>query len=141
MLAAHQPATEPATAPNATGPSIAERIATVIRRHGGAEASVSRRDFRRAAETCDLSDDELEAHIGAAAKIVAATVDPLADYDVERRINRAVTVLRALLPDAPAMRATLQRNGFSSVEIAALWPRLMPRLAEHQRAVTLQRVA
>lgn len=139
MFATHVPAT--AAPASAAGPSIAERIATVIRRHGGTEASVSRRDFRRAAETCDLTEAELEDNIGAASQLVAATVDPLADYDVERRINRAVTVLRALLPDAPAMRTTLRRNGFSSVEIAALWPRLMPRLADHQRAVAYGEVA
>lgn len=109
---------------------VPHRIARVldIARLVGGNDCVTREDFLRAPETCDLTATEIEANIGEAQRIlIEGRVEPT--YPREVRLKHALKALLPTLPSAADMLDRLALHHFQPSEIATLWPDLMRRLA------------
>lgn len=123
--------------PSVASLSIPERMAAVIRQQAHQGQPTTRDDFHQALETCDLSDAQLDAHIGEAKRLVHPEVvrqdspptgiapwDFLPDYRRER-VALAASLVNGLLPGDDVAVATLRSANFSNQEIAALWPEII----------------
>ena len=123
--------------PAVSAQSIPERMAAVMRANRIQGQPTTRDDFHQALETCDLSDAELDANIGAAKRLVDPEVvrhdqpprpgrywniDP--DYRRERVTRGAALVTRTLPGDDVAVAALLSA-GYCAAEIADLWSEIM----------------
>lgn len=124
-------ATQPAAPPAWLGLAIPGRMAIVIERyrHTG-DGTVTERHFQSEPETCDLSLDELRAHIGAAKQLVppegsdvARSAEP--PYDRAARLRFATALIAGLMPAIPTIHTTLRQQNFSNAEIADLWGELV----------------
>lgn len=104
--------------------SIAERLCEVIRRNRLEGRPTTREDFRQAEETCDLTDEQVDAHIGAAKRLMHPEVvrhdqpaSPLMPWDADPSY-RAERIAEA----AGRIAATLRAAHYTPDEIAALGP-------------------
>lgn len=107
-----------------------ELMAIVMRRVG---KPVERRHFHAAPETCDLTDAQLDAHIGAAARIVEAgdtrqvfPQPPLHPWDADpsyrvELIRRGGRLVATGLADTAAIVAALDRGQIEPAAMIDLW--------------------
>ena len=139
---AHSPFfTTPGPVPAYAGQSIPERMAIVMRAHGGADGCTERMDFLRHPATSKLTEDELNANMGDAALLVETPVDPLDAWDTEKLIARAVEVAKATIPNETDIFRSLREAGYSTPMIGAYWPTIMAQCGEAIRKAKLPQVS
>lgn len=125
--------TTPGPLPAYASQSIPERMAIVMRAHGGLEGTTERKDFLRHPATCKLTEAELDANMGEAAQLVETPTDPLDGWDTEKLIARAVEVAMATLPGEGEIFRALRQAGYSSPMIGAYWSTIMAQCGEAVR--------
>lgn len=124
--------------PSLAALSIPERMLEVIRRNAHEGQPTTERDFLDAEETCDLSLDQLHAHIGAAKRLANIEVvrddqpaSPLQPWDFDtdyrkQRVRLAAASLAGIIPSETDMFALLrQGDRFTAAELGALWSEIM----------------
>jgi hypothetical protein len=118
---------------------VPHRIARVLdaARLVGGNDCVTRDDYKRAPETCDHTQADIESNIGEAQRILlAGTVEP--KYDRAQRLAAAVSIVGGLMPMIADMHSALRVCGFPHAEIADLWGDVVAgagtAFAEHCRA-------
>jgi hypothetical protein len=128
-------------APGLAALSIPERMVEVIRRQQRDGQPTTRDDFHQAEETCDLSDAELNGHIGQAKRLAnvgtvrhdqpGRPVDPW-EYDRDYRSERVsfgARIIAGMLPEPGDLFVALRNRGFCTREIGALWPEIIAEAA------------
>jgi hypothetical protein len=125
MFAATSPASAaaPAVAPwqHLDIPHRMARVISTARLNFG-EDRVTERDFARAVETCDLSKDELEANLGAAARLLISE-EPEPTYSRAERVAHGAAAILGMLPSRADLEGRLALYHFPKSEIADLWRR------------------
>lgn len=124
--------------PSLAALSIPERMLEVIRRNAHEGQPTTERDFLDAEETCDLSVDQLHAHIGAAKRLANKEVvrhdqpaSPLQPWDFDtdyrkERVRLAAASLAGIIPSETDMFALLRHGDrFTATELGALWSEIM----------------
>lgn len=118
--------------------SIVERLVEVIRRQRLEGQPTTITDFLHAEETCDLSEAQIGAHIGAAKRVMKAEVvrhdqpaTPVMPWDMDRayrkqRVAEAAGILVALpLDNCNADAFAHLHQGFSANELCDLWHEIL----------------
>lgn len=128
--------------PSIASLSIPERMVEVMRRlrMQGQPTTIS--DFLAAEETCDLSEAELCANIGAAKRMIHPEVvrhdrppTPVMPWDFDRSYRRErVARAAAIVADLPASFGdadmfSVLRQAFSARELGDLWPEIIAAAA------------
>lgn len=118
--------------------SIAERLVEVIRRKRLEGQPTTITDFLHAEETCDLSEAQIGAHIGAAKRLMKGEVvrhdqpaTPVMPWDLDRnyrkeRVAHAAGTLVALpLSNCSVEAFAGLHQGYSANELRDLWPEIL----------------
>lgn len=121
-------------APRFAGLTIPQRMLVVIRRHRAiGDGTTTRENFRQAEETCDLTDAELDANIGAAKRLAdPETVRfdqpqaPAYPWETDRayrrqRVERAANLIVGLTPDPGQINTVLRTNNYEPREVGDLY--------------------
>jgi hypothetical protein len=132
MFAATSPASAaaPAVAPwqHLDIPHRMARVISTARLNFG-EDRVTERDFARAVETCDLSKDELEANLGAAARLLISEA-PEPTYSRAERVAHGAAAILGMLPSRADLEGRLALYHFPKSEIADLWAEIIAKAAD-----------
>lgn len=124
--------------PDLAGLTVPRRMVAVMARQTRMGQPTTREDFHQAEETCDLTDVELDANIGAAKRLLnaravrldqpAAPIDPW-DFDRDYRAERVACAADIVAPHLPAGESAcvlaLRQRQFSAREIGALWDEII----------------
>lgn len=107
--------------PDIAALTIPERMLLVMRQRTQQGQPTTRDDFRQAEETCELSDAELDAHIGAAKRLASQEVVRQVSLHPDQSATRILTRMRrevaSMLPTRQTIVSTLKAKGFSPREI------------------------
>ncbi|MDF2980932.1 MAG: hypothetical protein K0Q69_704 [Devosia sp.] len=118
--------------------SIVDRLVEVIRRKRLEGQPTTIIDFLHAEETCDLSEAQIGAHIGAAKRVMNAEVvrhdqpaAPVMPWDLDRDYRRQrVAKAAGIIVDLPLSDCSVDafahlHQGFSANELADLWSEIL----------------
>jgi hypothetical protein len=118
--------------------SIVDRLVEVIRRKRLEGQPTTIIDFLHAEETCDLSEAQIGAHIGAAKRVMNSEVvrhdqpaAPVMPWDLDRDYRRQrVAGAAATLVALPVSNCSVEafaslHQGYSANELRDLWPEIL----------------
>lgn len=137
MLPTTHTATTIPLPPSISALSIPERMVQVMRDRRMQGQPTTLDDFLQAGETCDLSEAQLAANIGAAKRLIhpetvrhdqpARPHDPWEDREYRQsRVQLAAGMLAGAMPTEAEVHAILrQGDRFTARELGALWPEII----------------